>query len=277
MTTGSAAQHTLSAQDYRFLQDFVHRQSGIVVEPEKEYLLISRLLPVAERHGAATVAGLCAVLRKAPQGSVAREVVEAMTTHETLFFRDAGVFQAISRHLVAQWRDREPGQEVAIWSAAASSGQELYSVAMLLHEEGLAHHRLRLLGTDISESVLTRARAGLYSAVEVNRGLPPAYRERYFVRQGAQWQVRPEIRRLTSFQQFDLRRPMGAFGQFDLILCRNVLIYFDLATKRGILRGLRQALHPGGCLILGAAENLLGLSDEFRAQKLPHATLHWAR
>jgi chemotaxis protein methyltransferase CheR len=194
---------------------------------------------------------------------VNQEVIEAMTTNETLFFRDVAPFEALRSHLIPEFRAQHPGQKLRIWSAAASSGQEAYSLVIMMLELGMIAHDFEVLGTDLAENVLERARRGRYMQIEVNRGLPASYLVKYFTRHGLEWQIKDEIRKLVRFERFDLRQSMGGMGMFDLVLCRNVLIYFDVETKKRILAGIRKVLRPGGYLSLGGAETTLNLDDAF--------------
>ena len=245
---------SISPESYRFLQSWIYRESGIALDDTKAYLLQTRLLPVIESCQLANVEALCMELRSGKAG-VSRQVVEAMTTHETFFFRDLAPFTAIREQILPALLAKRPAnRKLAFWSAAASSGQEAYSLAMLLLDLGVTSHEVTILATDLSEKVLVRARKGLYGSFEMSRGLPPGYRERYFERKGAQWQVNEEIRQMVHFEQFDLRCSRHAAEAFDVVLCRNVLIYFDLTTKKAVLAELRRCLRKGGYLMLGAAE-----------------------
>ncbi len=253
----------ISAESYNFLQQWIHRESGIVIDKDKSYLLHSRLAPILERENLASLETLCGRLRGgAPQ--VARQVVEAMTTNETLFFRDAAPFDALRHHIVPQLLAKRKGQKLAFWSAAASSGQEAYSLAMLLLDLGLKSHEVDIFGSDLSDEVLRKAELGLYGRFEVSRGLPPEYLARYFDCRGAEWQVKECVRRMVRFQHLDLRSNIRVHGPFDVILCRNVLIYFDAETKVRILTELRRTLLPGGFLLLGAAETANELVKGFK-------------
>jgi chemotaxis protein methyltransferase CheR len=254
----------LSAEDYKFLQEEIHRGSGILVDADKHYLLEARLTPILRAHGIPTLGDLCSRIRTRLAPGLSLEVMEAMTTNETLFFRDMGPFEALQNRLLPEFaRSLGENQPLRIWSAAASSGQEAYSIAMILREHGWQNRPTAILGTDISEQILAVARAGKYVQFEVNRGLPAMYLVKYFTRAGIDWLLKPEITKMAEFRQFDLRQAASPFGRFHIIFCRNVLIYFDSETKNKILKGLWDALHPGGYLILGGAESILNLQDRF--------------
>lgn len=254
---------TIPAETFQFLVDYIYRESGIVLSDDKQYLVEARLMPVARQLHLASLEALCAALRNSDP-PLQKKVVEAMTTHETLFFRDAAPFDALRTEilppLIAQ---RKNTRKLTFWSAAASSGQEAYSLAMLLLEMGLEGWNIQILGTDLSLQILERARAGRYIQIEVNRGLPVSHLLKYFDRQGLDWQIKDHVRRMVAFEHFDLRKSMRTKGPFDVILCRNVLIYFDVETKKKILPELRGALFHGGYLVLGGAESTLNLDNDF--------------
>jgi chemotaxis protein methyltransferase CheR len=254
----------LSTENYKYLQQEVYRESGIVVDENKHYLLEARLTPLVREAGLGTLDDLCARLRARLPLGLMQKVVEALATNETLFFRDMAPFEALQTRLLPEFLGSlAPGQPLQVWSAAASSGQEAYSIAMLLREHGWQGRPLRLLGTDISEQILRTAREATYGQFEVNRGLPAPYLVKYFTPTGTAWQLRDEIRAMVTFRQFDLRQSMAPLGKFHIIFCRNVLIYFDQATKSRILQQLWSALEPGGYLMLGGAESILQHQDRF--------------
>lgn len=254
----------LSTDNYAFLRAYIQRESGIALGDDKLYLFKSRLLPIMERERVRSLDELCDRLRNAATPALRRHVVEAMTTHETLFFRDPAVYDALRASIIpAIARMRQATRSMRIWSAACSSGQEPYSLAMLLLELGFADWRIEILGTDLSTQILDRAASGSYLQIEVNRGLPASLLVKYFQRAGLGWQVKSELRKLVRFSQFDLRTNMGPLGAFDLVLCRNVLIYFDIETRKRILSGIRGVLHPGGYFLMGSSETTFNLDDNF--------------
>lgn len=256
---------SISAENYAWLQRYVYDQSGIVLDHAKQYLLETRLSPLVRDHKLTNIDSLCALMRAtaSPPG-LKTSVLEAMTTNETLFYRDSGVFDAIRDSVLPQIvESRRLTRTLSIWSAASSTGQEIYSIAMMLTDAGLGDWRIRLLGTDISEQVLERARVGRFLQIEVNRGLPAAALLRHFERHGREWELRPAIRQMVEFRRFDLRGPMASLGNFDFVLCRNVLIYFDVPTKSAVLKEIARTLPKGGWLLLGAAETILGIDCPF--------------
>jgi chemotaxis protein methyltransferase CheR len=275
--------HGLSVDDYEFLQAYVYRESGIVLERDKRYLIDSRLGPVVKKGGFRTVADLCNLLRGvagepgASEAVIRREVINAITTNETFFFRESAQYEALRLKVIpALMAKRRPIRTLRFWSAAASTGQEAYSLAMVLRELGIDAWNVHISATDLNDAVLERARSGRYLPLEVRRGLTPAHLLKYFLRIGHEWQVRDEVRRLVQFETLDLRKSFRSRGPYDVIFCRNVLIYFDLETKRRILAELRGTLAPGGYLLLGGAETTINVDRRFRRVEMGGATLYQA-
>ncbi len=266
---------TIAIEDYKFLQEYVYRESGIVLDADKQYLIDSRLSPILRREGLPAISDLCSLLRTLQRPNLRRDVVEAMTTNETLFFRELAQYEALrTTVLPALVASRAATKRLSFWSAAASSGQEAYSLAMMLLEMGLRDWNIQILGTDLNESILERGREGRYMQIEVNRGLPVAYLLKYFHRQGLDWQIKDEIRRMVHWQRFDLRQSMLHKGPFDIVFCRNVLIYFDTSTKKKILANVRASLTKGGYLLLGGAETALHLDDQFQRTEVGSAVFY---
>jgi chemotaxis protein methyltransferase CheR len=250
----------------------VGMQAGIVLEPGKEYLVESRLQPLARREGLASLEELVAKLRSSSGAALIPKVIDAMTTNETTFFRDVEPFEVLRKFVLPDLMERNKlTRRLGIWYAASSTGQEPYSVSMLIHEHfpQLLQWDLQQLATDISPSVLTRAREGLYSQVEVNRGLPANYLVKYFEKQGTQWQLKDPVRKIVRYEELNLIRPWPAMAQVDIVMIRNVMIYFDVEAKKQILSRIRKILRPDGYLFLGGAETTLNLDDSFVRQ--PHA------
>ena len=267
----------LTADNYRFLQDHIYKGSGIVLDETKLYLMESRLLPIIRKERIGTLNELCSVIKSTAGEALRMQVVEAMTTNETLFFRDDVAFAALRETVLPGLiEQRGSVRKLSIWSAAASSGQEAYSLAMMLLDLGLAGWQIRVLGTDLNNQVLARARAGRYMQIEVNRGLPAQYLSKYFRPVGAEWQIVDEVRRLVDFAPLDLRQSLGTLGPFDLVLCRNVLIYFDIETKKQILSNLCKTLYSKGLLLLGSAESTINLNDEFTRKVINGTTFYVA-
>jgi chemotaxis protein methyltransferase CheR len=264
MATAVTDTADISRENYGFLQQYVYRTSGIVLDDNKHYLLEARLAPIVRRENLKTINDLCALIRATSGGRVSQEVVEAMTTNETLFFRDAIPFKVLRNQLLPPLiAARSETRKLSFWSAASSSGQEAYSLAMMLCEMGLQDWNIEIRGTDLNERMVERARLGSYVQIEVNRGLPATHLVKYFERNGLEWRVKDNLRRMVRFERFDLRQPMGLMGPFDFVLCRNVLIYFDVETKKRILAEMAKTIVRGGHLLLGAAETTMNLSDAF--------------
>jgi chemotaxis protein methyltransferase CheR len=276
MSTGAVAQ--ILGPNYRFLQEHVYSETGIVLDDDKYYLFESRLAPIVRQLGLDSINDLCELLIATRRADIGRRVVEAMTTNETYFFRDPAHYDAIRTVLLPRLkRERQETKKLRFWSAAASTGQEAYSLAMTLLEEGLSDWNIQILGTDFSSPVLARARAGRYQQIEVNRGLPASLLVKYFSRAGVDWQLSESVRRMVCFESIDLRKSMRALGPFDHVFCRNVLIYFDAATKQKILQELHGTLFRGGWLMLGGAETAFGIEEWFEKQTVGNAIVYVAR
>jgi chemotaxis protein methyltransferase CheR len=265
-------------ENYRFLQQHIYSTVGIVLEANKHYLFESRLAPIVRQHGLASINDLCAFVKAGHHGEVAHQIAECMTTNETYFFRDPAQYDAIRSILLPRLREeRKDAQKMRFWSAAASTGQEAYSLAMLLLEERLNDWNIEIFGTDFSSKVVERARSGTYQQIEVNRGLPANLLVRHFSRTGLNWQLSEAVRRMVRFETFDLRKSMRALGPFDLVFCRNVMIYFDNETKLKIMKELHGTLFRGGWLLLGGAESVMGLDEWFDRQTMGNMAIYVAR
>lgn len=257
--------------DYLFIARLVKEKSGLALSGDKHYLVESRLQPIAREMGIDDLSAFINQLRRPDAAKLRNDVVEAMTTNESSFFRDKVPFEHFSNVMMPYFLDaRATKKHLRIWCAAASTGQEPYSLAMCLQEMAprLIGWRIEILGTDISTQALDRAKAGRYSQFEVQRGLPPHMLAKYFVQKpdstGDVWEVLPTIRSMVSYQKFNLLDHFTAFGTFDIIFCRNVLIYFDPQTKSDVLDRLARVLAPDGFMMLGAAETIVGLTEAFQ-------------
>jgi chemotaxis protein methyltransferase CheR len=253
--------------DYDFLRKLLKERSGLILGGDKQYLVESRLLPVSRRVGVAGLSALMEKIRQPASEALIVEVVEAMATNESLFFRDKVPFDHFRETILpALLASRTQQRRIRIWCAAASTGQEPYSLAMALKEMGsaLAGWRTDILATDFSLEVLEKAKAGIYSQFEVQRGLPIQMLVKYFTQVGEMWQIAPEIRAMVQFRPFNLLQDCSHFGTFDVVFCRNVLIYFDQQTKIEVLDRIARGIVPDGYLVLGAAETVVGLTKSFR-------------
>jgi chemotaxis protein methyltransferase CheR len=271
MTTALAtAQGAASSSDFDFVRDLVRRGSAIVLESTKEYLVEARLMPLARNEGLGSIADLVAKLRRG-DADLTRKVIDAMTTNETLFFRDVHPFEAMRTNVLPELQQsRATTRKLRIWSAACSTGQEPYTIAMLLkeHVADLSGWSVDIVATDLCTEVLAKARSGNFGQIEVNRGLPAKLMVKYFTKQGVDWQLCDEIKRMVDFRQMNLAEKWPAMGQFDVVFLRNVLIYFDVETKKSILSRVRQLLRPDGYLFLGAAETTMNLDDGYERVQL---------
>lgn len=256
----------LSSTSFEYVRTVLRERSGHNLESDKAYLVETRLLPVARRHGLASVDDLVLRLRSRANETLVGELVEAMTINETFFFRDGHPFEALRQTVLPELvRSRSSVRSLNIWSAACASGQEAYSVAMLLCDDfpALAGWNVRLIASDLSAAMLERARLGRYSELEVARGLSPQMRQRYFTHHKDGWHIRDELRRMVEVCCINLSGPWPELPPLDLILLRNVLIYFDVPTRQAILRKVRRVLQPDGYLLLGGAETTHNLDDAF--------------
>ena len=253
-------------EDFDFVAKMLKDRSGLIITRDKAYLLESRLTPVSRKRGFKGLDDLVASLRTASE-DLLREVTEAMTTNESFFFRDIKPFDQfkalVMPHILAT---RSARKTLRIWSAASSSGQEAYSLAMILKEEGpkFAGWKIEIVGTDISTEMLEKAKAGLYSQFEVQRGLPIQYLVKYFKKNNEMWQIDPAIRGMVQYREYNLLHDLKPLGQFDVVFCRNVLIYFDQPTKTRVLENVSRLMPDDGFLYLGGAETVLGISDKFK-------------
>jgi chemotaxis protein methyltransferase CheR len=257
----------VTAADFEYVRQIVADDSALSLGDGKEYLVQTRLAPVAERQGLGSVRELLDAVRGGAD-DLRRQVVEALVTHETLFFRDAHPFEALREHVIPEILSAGNGRRLAIWSAATATGQEAYSLALLVREHFPQVSELTLLATDLSGQALARARTGRFSQLEVGRGLPTALLIKHFDQDGRQWQLHDDVRRLVTFRQLNLARPLPSIAPMDVIFLRNVLIYFDAAAKTVLLTQVSQILRPGGYLFLGGAESISGLRDTYERVQL---------
>ncbi len=236
-------------------------RSGLTLGPDKLYLMESRLVSLMRRENARDLSVLAARLQ--PGSALEREVIEAMTTNETLFFRDTKPFEALRLRVLPRLHAaRPPGTALRIWSAAAATGQEAYSIAMVLAELAplLGDRGVEIMGTDIARNALRRAREGRYSQFEIQRGLPMRMLAKYVVQEDQAWRIKPELRASVTFCEWNLLADLRTLGQFDIVFCRNVLIYFDTPTRARVLEAIAAQMPPDGVLFLGAAESIHGVT-----------------
>ena len=257
----------MTVTDFEFICQILRDRSGLVLTNDKAYLLESRLLPVARKWKLATFDDLVRVIRSKMDEAVIRDVVEAMTTNESFFFRDTKPFDQFKQLVLpALMKSRASTRTIRIWSAACSSGQEPYSLAMILSELAVQLNgwRIEIVGTDLSTEILNRAKEGMYSQFEVQRGLPITMLVKNFAQIGDRWQINAKIRGMVQYKEFNLLQDPMPLGRFDVVFCRNVLIYFDQPTKTRVLNSVAKLMPEDGFLFLGGAETVLGITDKFQ-------------
>ncbi len=256
----------MNPENLSFFANVLLKQTGLSIGPDKAYLIESRLTPIARRHGLNNHEDVIAAMRKGGNLVMAREALDAMMTHESFFFRDTRPFDEFRQHVLPSLlASKASSRKIRIWCAAASTGQEPYSLAMILKEEAarLAGWTVELVGTDIVPNALNYAREGLYTQFEVQRGLPIQMLVKYFTKEGEAWRVNPPLRSMISYREFNLLSDPMALGVFDVVFCRNVLIYFDQATKAQVLQRIARQMEANSFLFLGGAETVIGITDTF--------------
>jgi len=254
----------MTEAEFEALRVFLKARSGLALSPDKRYLVESRLSAVCTRFKLDSLSHLVREIRTGRSIHLEKATIEAMTKNETFFFRDKTPFDLFQDVLLPKYlKERAAGRRLRIWCAAASSGQEPYSLAMLLKEASarMPGWHIDIVATDISTEVLEKAKAGIYNQFEVQRGLPIRLLVKYFTQTGDQWQISPEIRSMVDFRYLNLIDDFGRLGQFDIVYCRNVLIYFDAGLKADVLRRIANSMAPDGSLLLGASETVLGVTD----------------
>ena len=267
----------ISSASFNFVSDFARRQAAIVIDPGKEYLVETRLAGLARDHAEGSLERFVELLRVEPASSALRaRALDALTTNETSFFRDFHPYEALRKRILPDLiAAKGDGARLSIWSAACSAGQEPVSLALLLREHfpALADGRASILATDLSGSVLDQARAGRYTQFEVNRGLPAMLLAKHFKKHEDRWQVSESIRAMIEYRQRNLIEPLPSEERHDLVMLRNVLIYFDIPTKQQILAAIRQRMAPGGILVLGTAETTLHLDPAWEIVRAENSTV----
>jgi len=267
----------IPASDLSYIFDLIYRRSGIVLDAEKEYLVESRLRPIARTEGLASTEAFLALLRQQPEGRLHKAAVEALTTNETSFFRDEFPFEALRQEILPALKvSRAAARSLVILSAACSTGQEAYSILMVLREHfpELESWSVRIIGVDLAEAVLERARDGLYRQSEVDRGLSLPLLNRYFDRVSGDYRIKEPLRKAVEFRQMNLTGSWSQLPRVDVMFLRNVLIYFDLPTKKAILARARQAMAADGYLFLGGAETTLNIDEAYDRVQLGKATAY---
>ncbi len=271
--------------EVEMLGRYIYGLCGILVDQSKTYLLESRLRPLLEEFQCHSYSELCARAQRDVSWSIQRRIIDSISTKETSFFRDQAPFELLQFKLLPDYLDRvrdtanDAGPRLSIWSTACSTGQEVYSIAMTLKALpiNLRHYCITVLGTDISDAAIAQASYGCYNKVEIVRGLPPDKITRYFQVVGSQWRVKDELRALVSFRRLNLLEPLGGFGTFDIIFCRNVAIYFNQLDRVRLFERLSEHLHPAGALLIGATESLQGVTTRYLRMVYHNTTFYQLR
>ena len=255
----------MNSQDFEFVSQLLRKRAGIVLTGDKMYLLESRLAPLARKEGLPSIDDLITVVRSRRDERLIAQVVDVMTTNETFFFRDKTPFDHLKDAIFPVLAQARRGSRIRIWCAACSTGQEPYSIAMMLDQNPALTGGVpvEIVATDISDRCLERARQGLFTQFEVQRGLPIQMLMHYFTQQDDHWRISERLRQMVSFRKMNLIEPAYNLGQFDIVFCRNVLIYFDGPTKGAVLDRIAATKNPGVFLLMGAAESIVGISQSF--------------
>ncbi|MCP3951835.1 MAG: protein-glutamate O-methyltransferase CheR [Desulfobacterales bacterium] len=266
----------IKPEEVKPLSQFIYGLSGIKVDSKKTYLFETRLGPLLEAHDIDSYTALCRAAKQDTSKALQGKIIDAISTNETLFFRDTGPFEVLQHKIIPDLIDARTANSskffkpaIRIWSAACSTGQEIYSIAIVLKEllGDLQAYNIKLLGTDISDAAVAQASYGSYNKFEIERGLPAAKLSKYFTPNGNNWKINDEIRAMATFRKLNLMLPFGALGKFDIIFCRNVAIYFTSEDRKKLYDKLYTALEPDGYLLIGASESLTGLTDKFVPQR----------
>ncbi len=261
----------ITPEELKIITRYIHEVSGIHLDASKKYLIETRLSQVAEELGCRTFKELYQKARSDSRKLIERKIIDAISTNETLFFRDAGPFQLLQHKILPDLIDRRTPRSrfskprIRIWSAACSTGQEVYSIAIVLKEllGDTSKYNIKLLGTDISDTAIAQASRGRYNKFEIERGLGRDKLQKYFIPIGGYWQVKDELRVMATFRKLNLMRPFTGLGKFDIIFCRNVAIYFTMEDRKKLFNRLADVLEPDGYLIIGATESLTGICSRF--------------
>jgi len=269
----------LSSLEFDTVSRWIKEQAALIINKDKEYLITTRLEPLALREGFDNIGSLIQQLDSlAFENPLYTKIVDALTTNETSFFRDIHPFEELRQSILPEIRDKKTHKELSIWSGACSSGQEIFSIAMILrkHFQDMVNGwKLNLIGTDLSDSSLEKAREGTFSQFEVNRGLPAPMLIRYFTQEGKYWKLKPEVINMARFQKFNIIKPWPRdFPTFDIIFLRNILIYFNEETKSEILSRMHRCIAPHGYLFLGTAENAAFLSKDWKMERRANTTCY---
>lgn len=257
---------TISVNDFNFLSSLIKEKSGIVLKEDKIYLLEARLLPLIKKMGLNGFDGLISKIKQTQDQKIIKSITDAMTTNETYFFRDNKPFEHLKNFVLPQVLADSKNGKIRILSLGCSTGQEAYSICMMLEEEkkNMKGKKFEVVGLDFSDPALDKARSGVYTQFEVQRGLPISLLVKYFNKDGESWKAKDDLRAMTSFHQHNAMEDFSKFGIFDIVLCRNIMIYFDIDTKTKVLDNIAKILHDKSVLIVGSSETIYGLSDKYK-------------
>jgi chemotaxis protein methyltransferase CheR len=257
----------LNSQDFEFIAQLLRKRAGVVLTGDKMYLLESRLAPLARKEGLPSIDDLIHVVRARREERLIAQVVDVMTTNETYFFRDRAPFDYLKETILPAFAQARRGSRIRIWSAACSTGQEAYSIVMMLEQNPQITQGVpvEIVASDISDRCLERARQGLFTQFEIQRGLPIQFLMQYFTQQDDHWRISERMRNQVTFRKQNLIEQTASLGMFDIVLCRNVITYFDGPTKTEVLARIGKQLNPNGFLVLGVNESVVGLSTDFDA------------
>jgi chemotaxis protein methyltransferase CheR len=260
----------IAPEELKLISQYIQNITGIYLDQSKSYLFETRLSSIAEAYGCKSYQELHMKARQEPSKKIEREIIDAITTNETLFFRDKGPFELLQHKILPEIIDLRSSQSsiktrIKIWSAASSTGQELYSIAIVIKEllKDLSNYSFTLFGTDISDAAITQASYGKYNRFEIERGLERKYLEKYFSLFGDSWKIKDEIRAMVNFKKLNLMQPFTSLGKFDIIFCRNVAIYFTLEDRKKLFDKLADSLADDGYLVIGSTESLTGVCPRF--------------
>jgi chemotaxis protein methyltransferase CheR len=275
------ARAKVTQDEFQLLRKYIYESSGIALEPGKEYLLETRLNFLLDEHGCNTFKDLYLKSKADLTKKIEEKIIDAISTNETYFFRDKAPFELLQHKILPDLIDKKSKNStmkpsIKLWSAASSTGQEIYSIAMTLNEMGVSNtdYNIKLMGTDISDSAVAQASYGSYNKFEVSRGLEQAKLNRYFHQQEDKWRINDQIRIMVQFKKMNLMRPFENIGKFDIILCRNVMIYFTEEDRRRIYTNLARVLEPDGYLLIGSTESLSNVTDLFKSQRYLQSTFY---
>jgi chemotaxis protein methyltransferase CheR len=275
------ARAKVSPDEFQLFTKYIYDSSGIALEPGKEYLLETRLYPLLDKYNCTSFKDLYLKAKADISKKIEEKIIDAISTNETYFFRDKSPFELLQYKILPDLIDKKSKQSqlkptIKLWSAASSTGQEIYSIAIILNKMGITNnnYNIKLLGTDISDAAVAQASYGLYNKFEVSRGLEQKELNKYFHEKENKWRINDEIRIMVQFKKMNLMKPFIGIGKFDIILCRNVMIYFTEEDRKRIYTNIAKVLEPDGYLLIGSTESLVNVTDLFKSQRYLQSTFY---